>query len=795
MIQGIRQDVVFAARSLLRHRGVTAVAVLSLAIGIAANGTIFSLVQALEFPRLIYPDAGRIVFLESRNHTRGLTGMLVSAPDAGDVADASRTLEHASLTADQTSVLREGVSGRRVSGRRVTPAFFELFGIPARLGRVLAPGDGPDRILLSDTAWRTYFAADPSVTGRGFHLDEGMVTIAGVMPPDFDEDAEFWVALTESPASRGRDDRQFTLFARLAPGASVRDASTELSEISGRLARDHPGTNANWEMFPVPLRRMHGRDSRQAFLLLQAAVGFVLLIACANIANILLARGPVRRHEMAVRVSLGAGRGRLLRGLLVESLLLSLAGGALGLMWSMWGIRLARHMVGFPSAIEPHLNVSVVGFTAILSMLCGIICGILPALRASRIAPEAVLRADGRGLTGGGRGWLRAALVATQIACALVLALCGALMVQTLVNRQRVNLGYDPRGAVRADIVLDASRYRDPVRITAAVDALFEHVGQASGVTAAGASTWALPTGAGGQRQLTLPGEENRALATSIRRGVEAVTPGYFAALGVPMKLGRPFTGGDRQGAAPVAIVNQELARQLWPDGDPIGETLRLGAASESAPIVTVVGVVGTIRRSAMHDVPPAHVYLPFAQHPNATLSVVVRSETGAAAAVRGLEAAVNATDPALMVEEVRTVEADVARFVAPVRTMTSLLGALGVAGLLLAALGVFGSMSYAVSQRQQEMAVRSALGATRGQIFRVVFGAASRILVAGLAMGTAAGAVATRALESFLFGVAATDSLTLAAVALLMTVIALAACYVPARAAATADPLPLLRQ
>jgi putative ABC transport system permease protein len=795
MIERIGQDLRFAVRSLLRDRGVTTIALVSLAIGIAANATVFSLVQAVEFPTLIYPNRSRIVFVESNNTARSLTGMPVSAPDADDIAAASRTLALASLAADQSSIVRAGNTARRVPGRRVTPAFFEILGSSPAMGRVLTADDGPEAIVLGDDLWRTTFAADADILGRAIRLDGGMVTVVGVMPPRFDADADFWVRLPPAFASRySRDDRQFSLFARLSPQASLADAELELRDISRRLAADHPATNKDWTTVVFPLSRLHGRDSREAFILLQAAVGFVLLIACANIANILLARGTRRRHEMAVRASLGASRGRLVAGLLTESFLLSLTGGALGVVLSMWGIRMARALGGFPAVIDPTLNGFVLGFAALLSMMTGVLCGIVPALRASRVATDAVLREDARGFAGPSRGRLRAGLVAAQIACALVLATCGTLMLRTLVNRQQVDLGFDPRGSVRAQLTLAGDRYRDLRVVRASVSGLLDRLSQLPGVVGAGAFTWALPTAAGAQRHLTLPAERDTALGLSVRRGIEAVTPGYFDAIGTPIERGRDFTDGDRDGAAPVALINEELARQLWPNRNPVGHSLRLGLPGEAVPTVTVVGVVGTIRRSVMHDVPVARVYVPFAQHPNQTVTIVVRSRGDVNAAGRGLQAAVAATDPTLFAEGLRTVDADLAQFVAPVRLMTSLLTGFGLAGLLLAGLGVFGTMSYTVSQRAREMAVRSALGAHRRDIFRLVFTGALGITLVGIVAGIAIAAIATKALAGFLFAVSPLDPLTIAGVVAFLIVVSLAACYRPARAAAGADPMSILR-
>jgi predicted permease len=379
-----------------------------------------------------------------------------------------------------------------------------------------------------------------------------------------------------------------------------------------------------------------------------------------------------------------------------------------------------------------------------------------------------------------------------QIACALVLSACGMLMVRTLVNRAQVDLGYDPRGAVRADLALPPDRYAEPATVRALADDLLARLEREPGVAAAGASTWALPTAAGAQRQFSLPAARDATLSPAVRRGVDAVTPGYFEALGVPLDAGRSFTRADAEGAAPVAIVNGELAQHLWPNQSPLGQELRLGSLAENAPVVTIVGVVRTTRRSAMHDVPVARVYLPFAQYPNGTLTLVVRAPGNAE---RTLQAAVAASDPALLVEGVRTVEADIAQFVAPVRLMASLLAGFGVVGLLLAGTGVFGMMSYAVAQREQELAVRSALGANRADLFRLVFGSALRVTGIGLVVGAGIALAATRALSAFLYGVGPGDPVTMALVVAFLTIVSLVACYAPARAAAAADPMSLLRR
>ena len=779
-----------AIRTMLRERGVTIVALSFFAIGIAANSTIFSLVQAVEFPKLMYPDPYRIVFFESSNTIRNLDGMLVSGPDASDIATASRSLELPSLTGDQSSILRELEPARRIGGRRVTHTFFEVMRVPPAHGRVLTSSDGPEAFVMSAQLWRSVFGADPTVVGRAIRLDGGTVTVIGIMPDRFDEDADFWVGWRGPGASAPRDDRQYTLFARLAPGVSQAAATREIRDISARLEADHPGTNKGWVTYPIPLPRLHGRDSHGTFLLLQGAVGFVLLIACANISNLLLARGTRRRHEMAVRLTLGATRRELLRQLLTESIVLALVGGAIGAILSLWGVRLARAIGGFPAEIQPSVNLLVLLFTAGIAMLTGILSGIFPALRMSRVAPEAVLRAQGgRGATAAGGG-LRTTLVAVQVASAIALATGGALMLQTLTNRLKVDLGFNAEGAIRSDVSLQGERYRAPEGALAAVDGILTNLKSQTEVQSAGIVTWALPTAAGGQRTFSAAHG-----TTAANPGVQAVTPGYFDAMQIPSRGGRGFTDADRAGTTPVAVINEELARQLWPGRNPVGEFLRLGGLNEAAPTVAVVGVVGNLRRSPMHTTTIPRVYLPFAQYPNTSLQVIVRGRQGTSTLPLALNRSLVATDATLFAENVRTLSEDTAQFVAPIRLITLLLSVFAAMGLLLAALGVFGTMTYNVSQRAQELAIRSALGASRGKLLGMVMRRGLIVTMAGVVPGIIIALLSTRALGSYLYGVSPTDPWTLAGVVGVLIAVSLIASYRPAHIAASVDPMAVLRR
>jgi predicted permease len=466
-----------------------------------------------------------------------------------------------------------------------------------------------------------------------------------------------------------------------------------------------------------------------------------------------------------------------------------------GATLALWGIRIVRAIGGFPEVIEPSANALVMAFTAGVTALTGVLCGLVPALRASGSDPRAALSA--RGAAGPPRGRLRAVLVSVQVALAVVLGSCGLLLIQSTANRQRVDLGFDPSRSIQGGLSLDGDRYADAATVTTTTEGLLATISRHDFVEAAGAITWALPTPAGAQRQFSVVAPAGRGeliLSPGVRRGVEAVTPRYFTAMGVALTAGRAFSDGDRAGTQPVTIVNDELARHLWPDRSPVGEQLRLGA-EPGAPVATVVGVVRSIRRSAMHDVVVARAYVPFAQYPNRQLTIVVRGRSDVAPLAEAVRQDVVRADPMLMVERLRPTVEDLAGFVAPLRMITWLLAAFAAAATLLTALGVYGTMSCTVNERERELAVRAALGADARSLLGLVLRHGARLALIGIVPGTALAIVGARFLASFLFGVTPGDPATLASVVAILAIVSVAACVRPARLAATTDPMTVLRR
>lgn len=754
---GMWSDLQHATRSLWRDRTAFVVAVATLAIGLAANTTVFSLVHALEFPTLPYPQADRLVFLETNNQTRGIRGMLVSIQDAVAHRETTRTLDALTITAD-TSAVVEGLGGRRrEGGRQVDASFFDVFGSSPRFGRTLQPIDTDTTLVISHRLW-TMEHGETWREGRTLRLDGRDRQIVGVMPAAFDGDADFWMPWTPSAAGAAADDRQYPVFARLAEGHSLIDVNAELAQRSDSLATTFAETNSGWTMVAFPIAQLHGRDDRAAFFQLQAAVGLVLLVICANVANVLLARHARQRHESAIRVALGAARFDLLRARLAEGLVLAGFGGALGLLIALWSIRAVRGLGGFASTLEPTLNLTVLAASALAALLTGLLCALVPAWAEAHRSMDSIRVGGSRTTTGRGRG--QQALVTAQVAGAVVLGILGTLLTQSWLARQRVDLGFSPSGVVRADV--------DGLATPALAEVLTT-ITSATGVDAAAASA-------------------------TVARGVDAVTPGYFDTLGIPLLDGRMLADSDRSGTELVAVVDVTRARALQPDANVVGQFVQM-TDDAAAPRVRIVGVVGATRRSVMHASPTPRTYVPMTQAPpQETVQLLARGAGNRPPDARELTTAVSRASGTAIVSNAGTLAAELAQFTAPLRLMTTVLTAFALVGGVLVALGVFGATSYATSVRMREFAVRAALGSSSASLARLVFRTAAIPSAVGAVVGLALSVAAVRAVDAYLFGTTPLNPAALVWVIVLLAMVIGAAALRPAWIAARVDPARTLR-
>jgi putative ABC transport system permease protein len=794
-------DLRYAARMLAKSPGFTVVAVLSLALGMGANTAIFSVVNSVLLDGLPFRDAGRLALLYERSPRE----------DENDVGAATfldwrgRVRSFEGLAA--WTVLDYAVSGdaepQSVLSARVSAGLFGVLGVAPALGRGFDPQEeqlGRERVVvLSHGLWSQRFGADPAVIGRGLRLDGEPYTIVGVMPRGFafpDQTARLWTPLAFKPAETAyRTRRQFSVIGRLAPGATVAQADAELDGIARGLAAQYPDSHRGWSASVVPAHQVVVGSSRRPLLVLLGAVGFVLLIACANVGSLLLARANARQREIAVRVALGASRGRLLRQLLVESLLLATAGGGLGALLAVWSEELLAALLPehWPRFGSLGVNATVLGFTAALALATTLAAGLAPALEACRAPLGASLKTEGgRATATAGQRRLRRLLVVSEVALAVVLLVGAGLMVRTLYRLQRVDPGFDPERLLAATLYLPDNRYpRDPQQ-TAFFSDLLGRVRSLPGVVAAGAVT-TLPMSRVGIDHDVPVGVVGRVLSDD--QGPQAdlriASPGYFGALGVPLLRGRDFTEADREQAPLVAIVNRTFADRLLPGEDPVGQQVRWG---RSGRVVQIVGVVGAVRHRGLADRPRPELYVPYRQLQYGSMTLVVRTAGDPAAVAAALKDQVYALDPGQPLTALATMNTLLADSVAGRRSQMLLLGAFAALALALAAVGIYGVVSHAVGQRTREIGIRIALGARAWDVLRLVLHDGLGLVSLGLGLGLAAALGLAGALDDLLFDVSPRDPLTLAAVAALLLGVALAACGLPARRASRVDPVRALR-
>jgi predicted permease len=814
----LRQDLVFGVRQLLKARGFATVAILTLALGIGATSSVFSTLYAVVLRPLSLPEPDRLLTVDES--WRGVCCGSISVGNflqwreqTTDVFDGL-----AAMVSDSFN-LAEGATPERVTGLRVSGDYFKVMGTPPLLGQGFGPdADAPGReqvVVLSHRLWNRRFGADPAIVDRDIRMNGRPYRVAGVMPASFDltsSSEELWVPAAFTPEEKIDFDRHYLeLRGRLRAGMSVAQARSRVVAVGEQLVRDHPRDNATRGGVVRPfMEDFVSAGARASYWLLLGAVALVMLIACANVANLLVARGTLRSTELALRMALGAGRGRIVRQLLAESLLLAALGAGAGLILASVAIPafVAWSPPGTPRLEQARLDPVTVGFTLLVSVLSALIFGLVPAWRAAR--PESVesLKTGRSGGLGARHDRLRTWLVATEVALVLVLLVSAGLLLRSAIAVQRVDPGFDPSGVIAGRVALLAGDYRDAGVVKESFVRLTELTRALPGVTAA-AVVSQLPVGGGGMSNGLLPEgwavDWSSPASSTIDTQLRIITPGYFETLRVPIHRGRGFTAADRAGVQKVMIVNEAFAARAWPNQNPLGKRVACCEPGPGGPMTPdwkiVVGVAGNVkwRGPSREDTP--EFYLPLAQTPpeawewvQRTMFIAARTSGDAGALATPMRQTLAAIDPTLPLFDVRTMDDRLAANVARARFNTALLLILGIVGLLLALVGIYGVIAYFVSHRTQEIGVRLALGASPRDVVRLVVRQGLRPVLWGIAAGLALTFALTRLLSAALFGVTPRDPLTMAAVAIVLLLIALAASWLPARRATRIEPTKALQ-
>ena len=796
------KDLRYGVRSLLKQPAFTLVAVITLALGIGGNSAMFSVVNAVLLRPLQYPESDRIVVLEGINPSKGITQSNMSIPDFADWQSQNQVFEHIAGFIAGGLLLNNGDETERVHGTAVTADFFSLFRTPSLHGRTLQADDAqPGRepvAVLSYGLWQRRFGGDRNAVGSKVIVSGKSTTIVGVMAPGFDYPAqsEIWAPLPLDPAKEARDNRFISVIGRLNPGATVSQAQVQMDTINQRLAQSYNETNSGWGIRVTKLQERLVGDVRLSLLVLLGAVAFVLLIACANIANLLLARSTARRKEIAVRTALGASRLRILRQLLTESLLLSLLGGALGLVFSVWLIRLliAISPPNTPRFDEIRPDARVFIFTITLTVVTGLVFGLAPALQASRSDLTEGLKEGLRGNAGGARSnRLRGLLMVAEIAMSFILLVGAGLLIKSFLHLREVRPGFKTDKLLTMRVSVPPGKYRENEARIQFFQQAINRIQSLPGVQSAG-MVLSLPLGGDTFNVWRGYIREGRPATPeeSDNAAYLATTPDYFRTLQVPLIAGRAFTDRDTDNTAKVVIVNETMACRLWPGQSPIGKHLTIWR-DEKFPR-EIVGVVGETKRSLDND-PSQQMYVPYAQDASwSSMSFVIRTSGDPASTSPAVRNEIRSLDKGAPVFNVRTMNDLLATSVAPRRTPMLLLSAFAAAALLLAMIGIYGVTAYYVTQRTQEIGIRMALGAQMSDVLKLVLRGGMTLAAIGIAVGLAGAFALTRWMTSLLFGVKPTDALTFTAVAVCLLVTALLACYLPARRATKVDPLVALR-
>ena len=810
-METLLQDLKYGIRMLVKNPGFTAIAVIALALGIGATTAIFSVVNAVLLKPLPFVEPSRLLMVYETNLQRGFNRGTMSYPNFADVRDQNQVFEKMSSYHSGDFILTGRGEPLRLQGAVVNADLFPLLGVKASLGRTFLPDEdkpGSVRVVvLSNRLWRNHFNSDPGVVGSSLVFDGKNFTVVGVMPAGFqfpvqNEPVELWSTVAgdasgEDPMTSHRGAHYMNAIARLKPRVTIEQARADLETIAGRLEQQYPDTNSHRGVFIESALESLVADVRLALLVILGAVGCVLLIACANVANLLLARATSRHKEMAIRAALGASRLRVLRQLLTESILLSIAGGSFGLLLALWGTTLLVSIIGddLPRSADIGIDGRVLGFTLLVSLLTGVVFGLVPALHSSKTDLTESLKEGGRGSTEGSRrNTMRGALVIIEVAIAVVLLAGAGLLIQSLLRLQHVNPGFNPKNVLSFSLGLPEVKYSTQKQI----DFFNEIVARIESLPGVQAASAVLPLPLASDRIRITFETEGRSIPRSELPASEyrAVALNYFRTMGIPLLKGRDFDERDTRKATPVIVVNEDFAQRYFPGEDPIGKHIKPGMSNgEDKPAWReIVGIVGSVHHLSLSAEPTPEYYVPHTQMPFDSMTIVARTEGEPRALISAVQREVRALDSELPVYNIKTLEEYLAASVAQPRFNTVLLAIFAGIALVLTAVGLFGVMSYTVRQRTHEIGIRMALGAAETDVLKMVVRQGMTLAGIGMAAGLAGAYFLTRLMTSMLFGIGATDLLTFVAISVVLAIVALGACFVPARRAAKVDPMIALR-
>jgi putative ABC transport system permease protein len=810
-MESLTKDIRYGVRGLIKHPGFTAIAVITLALGIGANTAIFSIVNAVLLKPLRYPNSDRLVVIWGKLPTHGLDKLNVSPPEFADYRDRNHSFSAMAVYASLGRNLTGAGEPEHVNVTFVTADFFSVLATPSLRGRTLMQEDdqpGHDQVaIISYGLWQRRFAGDENIVGQNIVLDGVSHSVVGVMPADFqspDEETQIWKPMAfaaDDLSVNSRGSHYLNLIARTKPGVTLPQARADVASIAAQMQKEHPDyyeESSGWGTSVVSLHEEIVGDVRPVLLVLLGVVMFVLLIACANVANLLLARAASRQREVAIRTALGAARWRIARQSLVESLLLSLGGGVVGLLLAVWGTDFVTVLNpgGSPRISETRLDAKVLLFTLAISSVTGLVFGLIPALHASRLnLSESLKDSAGKTTESRNRHRLRGLLVVSEIAMALVLSIGAGLMIKSLHKLQQVNLGFNPQNVLTMQLTLPRARYTDQQKQRSFFNELIGKMETLPGVKSVGVVNFLPLSGTGNRRNASVEGKAEIPVNVEFRMS----NPNYFPAMGIELREGRFFDEHDRDNTTYVAVVNETFTRVFLPGEDPLGKRIKMGGLNSPFRWLSIVGVIKDLKHGGLDTETRPEMYVAYQQPPlpdwnTQSMFLAVRTENEPLALIGAVRGAVREIDREEPVYSVSTMEQLLSKSIAPRRFNMLVIAVFSALALALASIGIYGVMSYSVTQRTREIGIRMALGARAANVRNLVIKDAMILALIGLALGFGGALALTRLMTRLLFGVTPTDLPTFAVVSVLLIAVSLAACFIPARRATKVDPLVALR-